>query len=286
MPSIALEHALPEPRSCRRQFDRAAATFDQARFIHDESRRRLLERLEALRVEPGTYADIGAAHAHGARALADRYPAADVVAVDASSAMLGSATSGSFARIAGDAEKLPFAAGSISLLFANQLLPWTMPERLFAEARRVLSPGGILLFATLGPESLAELRHAWSRVDDKIHVHALWDVQTLGDLVVRAGLEEPVLDVDRIEVSYADVGALVADLRACGATNTAAGRRHSLTGKARWQGFVDALAANRPGQRFKLTIELILGVAFGSRQTSRAGSGGEIVVPIDSLKRR
>jgi malonyl-CoA O-methyltransferase len=162
------------------------------------------------------------------------------------------------------------------------------PEALFAEARRVLRPEGVLVFSTLGPDTLQELRQAWRKADDAIHVHACWDMATLGDLAVRAGLEEPVLDVDRIRVSYTELSHAIRDLRACGATNTAAGRRRGLTGRGRWHRFAEALWEERQtggAQRLHLTVELIFGQAFGSRRGDKAAAGGEVAVPIARIGR-
>lgn len=289
MPLPAAEFALPEAAPSRRQFDRAARSFASASFLHDETRRRLLERLDGLRVGAGPCVDLGAAIGRGAAELAARFAGRPVVALDASRAMLAQAVAGPFARVAGDATRLPFPDRSIGLVFANLLLPWTRPEALFAEARRVLAPDGLLLFSTLGPDTLGEIRRAWHKADDAIHVHAFWDVQTLGDLAVRAGLEEPVLDVDRLRISYQELSGLVRDLRATGSTNTAGGRRRGLTGRGHWSAFVDALwrdqGEGRHG-RLNLTVELIFGQAFGSRAASRPGPAGEVVVPLDSLGRR
>jgi malonyl-CoA O-methyltransferase len=289
MPGIAAELALPERGQSRRRFDRAAPSFASASFVHDEARRRLLARLAGLRIAPGTFVDLGAALSHGAAALAALYPAARVVALDSSREMLRRAVPGSFALVAGDVSRLPLPAASADLLFANLVLPWTLPETLFAEARRVLKPEGALVFSTLGPDSLIELRQAWRKADDAIHVHAFWDMQTLGDLAVRAGLEEPVLDVDRLRVSYTELSHVIRDLRACGATNTALGRRRGLTGRGRWHRFAEALWQERQsgGQtRLNLTVELIFGQAFGARSSGKANVAGEIAVPLASLGKR
>jgi malonyl-CoA O-methyltransferase len=271
------------------RFDQAARSFHSASFIHDEARQRLLERLEHLKVGSGTFVDLGAALGQTAAELERQFPDARVVALDTSLPMLENCVAGEFTRMVADASMLPFASGSIDLLVANMVLPWMQPETLFAEARRVLKPDGLLLFSTLGPDSLIELRRAWARADDAIHVHAFFDVQMLGDLVVRAGLEEPVLDVDRLRVSYGELSTAIRDLRACGATNTAAGRRRGLTGRGRWQRFAEALwqDRNEGGQgRLSLTIELIFGQAFGARRPAGAGPGSEVVVPVEALGRR
>lgn len=192
-----------------------------------------------------------------------------------------------FAVAAGDAERMPAAAGSVDLILANLLLPWCRPDRVFAEVARVLAPNGLLLFATLGPDTLAEVRRAWAAVDDRIHVHALFEMHDLGDLLVAAGLEEPVVDVDRLAVTYATVAALVADLRACGAVNVAAGRRRTLTGKRRWRGFEAALDADRGAERLAVGVELILGQAWRGADRARTGdASGEVRIPADRVTRR
>jgi len=288
MGRLAAELALPEASSSRLGFDRAAPSFSSASFIHDEARRRLFERIDCLNVEPGAFIDLGSALGQSAAELTRRFPDARVVAVDSSQEMLQRSAEGPFTKLAGDAESLPLADRSVELMFANMVLPWAQTDALFAEARRVLTATGVLVFSTLGPDSLKELRRAWARADDAIHVHAFFDVQVLGDLALNAGLEEPVLDVDRIQVSYAELSGVIRDLRACGATNTAGGRRRGLTGRGRWHRFVEALWRDQGEgreRRLSLTVELIFGQAFGIDFTRKAGKNGETIVPLEALKR-
>jgi malonyl-CoA O-methyltransferase len=284
---LSLDDALPEKRAARRAFDRAHG-FASACFIHDETRARLLERLDVVRLTPNVAVDLGCATGRAAQALAARYPAARVLAVDSSVGMLRAAAAGGGAVgvLGGDAEALPLQTGSVDLALANLVLPWCRPDRLFAEAARVLVDGGALMFATLGPDSLREVRAAFAAVDDRLHVHAAFDLHDLGDLVVAAGLAEPVLDVDRLEVTYADIATLVRDLRAVGAMNTAGGRRRTLTGPRRWARFVDRLPRNSAG-RIAVTVELILGQAWGRGTVAVPGAGArEVRVPIERIHKR
>jgi malonyl-CoA O-methyltransferase len=286
--SLSLDDALPETRAARRAFDRARG-FESACFIHDEARSRLLERLELLRLTPKVAVDLGCATGRGAAGLAARYPAARVLAVDSSLRMLRAAAAGAAEGVrvlGGDAAALPLRSASVDLVLATLVLPWCRPDRLLAEAARVLTDGGALLFATLGPDSLQEVRAAFAAVDDRIHVHAAFDMHDLGDLALSVGLAEPVLDVDRIVVTYADVAALVRDLRAVGAVNTARARRRSLTGRRRWGRFVERLSRGVDG-RLAVTVELILGQAWGrGAVATRRPAAGEIRVPISRLGRR
>jgi malonyl-CoA O-methyltransferase len=281
-----IDDVLPDKRALRRSFDRARE-FDAACFVHDEARSRLLERLDWLRLTPETVVDLGCATGRAAGALAARYPTARVLAVDSSPAMLrlaaGRVASG-IAVVGGDAERLPLSAQRADLIFANLVLASCRPERVFAEASRVLTEGGALLFATLGPDSLAEVRRAFAAADEGIHVHAAFDLHDLGDFAMAAGLAEPVLDVDRLTVTYPNLAALVRDLRATGGVNVAPARRKSLTGKARWARFEAALAAQAT-ERLGITVELILGQAFGRGGASPRSRGGEVAIPIGRIGR-
>ncbi len=287
--SIGIEQALPEKRAARRAFDRAA-DFDSACFIHDAARERLLERLELVNLAPRTIVDLGCATGRGAAALAARYAGARVLAVDASTGMLRATVRQHGERVAaigGDAEQLPLRSHIIDLLFASLVLPWCRPDIVFAEAARVLAPGGVLLFATLGPDSLAEIRRAFAAVDNRIHVHAAFDMHDLGDLAMKSGLAEPVLDVDRLTVTYAEPARLWRDLNAVAGGNVAGGRRRELTGRGRWSRFERTLAP-RLGERFAVTVELIFGQAFGRgpvQTQRRAGGATEIAVPIERIGR-
>lgn len=290
--SVSLDSALPDARATRRSFDRATG-FDGASFAHDETRRRLLERLDLFDLAPRVAVDLGCATGRGAVALAGRYPDARVLAVDSSAGMLHAARARaaavpSVAALGGDAERLPLRDQSVQLILANLVLPWCRPPTLFAEAARVLEAGGLLLFATLGPDSLREVRAAWGAVDSALHVHAAFDLHDVGDLALAAGLAEPVLDVDRLEVTYSSVARLVDDLRSCAAVNVAAGRRRGLTGARRWQAFERALVGGGEAARFAITLELVLGQAWGrgARPAHRDLGSGEIAVPLETLRRR
>jgi malonyl-CoA O-methyltransferase len=286
MTTLKLELALPSKQASRAAFARAAATFDAACFVHDWTRARLLERLPLLRIDPTVIVDLGAATGRGTAALARQFAQARVIALDTSSAMLAAIERDRrVAPIAGDAERLPLAAKSATLVLANLVLPWCRPDAFFSELARVLAPGGALMFATLGPDTLREVRRAWASVDAGIHVHAAFDMHDLGDAAAAAGLAEPVLDVERMTLRYRDVADLVHDSRACGAVNTAGGRRKALTGRNRWQAFTQALHGTPRGERFDVTIEVIFGQAWGSGAQARAARG-EIVVPLTRVGRR
>lgn len=287
---LRAQDAMPGARDVRKTFDRVSTRFEEASVVHDEARRRLLERLQYVRIDPARVVDLGCAAGGGVLALAEAFPSARVIAIDASAAMLRVARArcgDSVVWLRADAETLPLGDGMAGLVFANMLLPWCRPENLFAEAARVLGPSGLFLFSTLGPDSLVQLRRAWASVDDAIHVHGFVDMHDLGDLVVRAGLAEPVLATETLSLTYAGVGDLVRDLRASGGVNIAAGRRRGLTGRVAWGAFEQALLAGRRHDRLSITVELILAHAWGAGPPRKVLGGlAEHAVPIDRIRRR
>ncbi len=284
---------LPERRAALRRFRRASATFDGADAVHMEARARMLSRLPLFKLNPRRVLDLGAATGKASVDLAAMYPDAQILSTDlclqmAERAQVRCKHLERIAVINGDAEKLPFADAGIDLIFTNLLLPWCDPREVFAEAARVLSDGGLLLFTSVGPNTLQEIRWAWSEVDDAVHVHGFADMHDLGDMANRAGLTEPVMDVDRLQVTYADLDGLVADLRACGATNVGYGRRTGLTGRARWQAFCNRFESQRTADRLSVSVELIFGQAWGSvssRRRSPTGGTGPVSISVEELTR-
>jgi len=279
-------YALPDRRATRALFDRASAAFDEASFVHDHTRGILLERLQYLRVAPGRVLDLGCGTGRGLPALRALFPAAAIVAVDSSAGMSTRAASATVeaAVVTADAAELPFASASFDLVLANLVLAWCPPEHFFAEVARVLAPEGLVLFSSLGPDTLEQVRRAWARSDRGIHVHGFFDMHDLADAAARAGLREPIVDVDRLTLTYGESAKLHADLRAAGATNVAGGRRRGLMGPRAYADYQQALARQNDAGRLPVTCELIFGQAFG-RPESRGG-GASYAIPVEAIGRR
>ena len=266
----------------RRAFSRAGGTYEAAAVLQGEVRNLLLERLELTDLEPRLVLDAGAGTGLGGRALKRRYPKARVLALDSAPGMLGAAAArGSWwrplSRVCADAARLPLPDASVDLVFSNFMLPWSDPERVFAEFRRVLAPRGFLTFTSLGPDTLRELRAAWASVDSFPRVHTFIDMHDLGDALVRSGFADPVLDVERYTLEYADVSGLAADLKAVGEVNALAGRSKGLTSPRKFDAMRTAYEAHRRNGRLPATYEVVFGQAWGPRDSSgRAGSSNTV----------
>ena len=273
----------------RRRFDSAAARFDSVDFVHTATRDGLMRRLAPMLIEPRTVLDLGAATGTATRLLARRFRRANVLAVDLSHNMLEQAgkKQGWFSRtsaVQADAAALPFADQCIDFVFANLLLPWVgNPSRAFSEISRVLVKDGLFTFATLGPDSLSEIRHACQCVDTHAHVNMFPDMHDIGDAAVQAGLRDPVLDVDRLAVTYRNADALFQDLTAMGARNSLLRRNRSLSAPKRFKAMTAALDGLRDNGLLTLELELVFGHCWGSGPRS---ADGEFRVPAGRIRQR
>lgn len=280
----------------RASFDRASATYEAAAVLQARVSDELLTRLEPFDFKPAVVVDLGAGTGRMTGELKKRYRRSLVVAIDLASGMLHEARRHQqflrrFERVCGDAMRLPLADASVDVLVSSLMLQWCdPPDQAFAEIRRVLKPEGFVAFSTFGPDTLRELRSAWAEADGAEqaynHVNQFTDMHDVGDAVVRAGLSEPVLDVDRMQLTYPDALALMRDLKAIGAHNVTAGRPRGLVGRARMQRMQQAYETFRRDGRLPATYEIVYGVAWGGAgRPARGVVGGEVRIAPGSIRR-
>ncbi len=279
-------------RAVARAFDRASASYDAAAALQERVRNELLGRLDELKVQPRTVLDLGAGTGHASRALKRRFPQATVVAVDIAPGMLERARAQSrwlrrFERVRADAYALPFRDGAFDLVFSSLMLQWCDDlDAVFTEMARVLAPGGLLLFSTFGPGTLSELREAWASSDTRSnHVNHFFDPHALGSALMHAGLGEPVLDVDRIVLRYADTMTLMRELKAIGAQNASRGRPRGLTGPRRLAAMSKAYEGLRSDGMLPATYEVIHATAWGGERRAERFPGETLISPSAIRKR-
>jgi len=276
-------------RAVRQGFERAAPDYDAYAVLQHEVESRLLERLEFLRSEPLRVLDAGCGTGIACAQLAGRFPQADIVGLDWSAGMLGQLRrrgAGTLA-VCADMHQLPLASASMDLVFSNLAVQWSDHlQELLLGFRRVLKPGGMLLFSTFGPDTLQELRSAWATVDGYAHVNRFPDMHDIGDGLVAAGFNEPVMDVDRLTLEYRDVTSLMRELKLIGARNAATDRRPGLTGKRAFAQVLEAYEQFRRGDVYPATYEIVYGAAFGPRegQPLRSEQGEEATFSVEALK--
>lgn len=277
----------------RRAFERSATSYDRAAVVQREIGARLFERLDSIRLQPSVVVDVGCGTGAITAMLLKKYRRARVVGLELAPTLVVAARKRvpwlrTLHGAVAEPEALPLASASCDLIFSNLTLQWCVDlERAFAEFRRVLKPGGALLFSTLGPDTLIELRRSWLAADRHNHVNAFLDMHDVGDALVRARLAEPVMDVERLTLTYPEVDSLMRDLKALGASNVTAGRARNLTGKGRLHAMRAAYEQfRRADGLLPVTCEVVYGHAWGPLQNpTRPRSDGEAIFPLAQLRR-
>ncbi|HRC60342.1 MAG TPA: malonyl-ACP O-methyltransferase BioC, partial [Candidatus Propionivibrio aalborgensis] len=234
-------------RQVRRNFARAATSYDAVAVLQREVGSRMLERLDYVKIEPRRVLDVGCGTGISLTALSERYPKSKVIGADASEAMLRTGRtqrsglrwllpflrSSRSSLISADALALPFTAGSLGLVWSNLMLHWLDdPLPAFHEIYRALDVGGLLMFSTFGPDTLKELRTSFS--DGYAHTQRFADMHDYGDMLLECGYSDPVMDVEALTMTYASLDDLFRDLRQSGAACAMQARRRGLMGRSAW----------------------------------------------------
>ena len=284
-------------RAIKAHFGRAAGSYLAAAALQNIVQDQLLERLAAIKSPPQRILDIGSGPGRGALALRKAFPNAQIVALDFALPMLAQIpvksrwnpfSEPAIHRIAGDAAMLPLAGGCANVLFSNLCIQWCLDlAPLFAEWRRVLKQDALLAFTSFGPDTLIELRQAWAQVDQGAHVNQFFDMHDIGDALLRAGFKDPVLSTERYTLSYPSVRALLAELKAIGATNALNARRTGLGGKAAIAQMIQRYPVDADG-RVSATYEVVFAQAHApAHGVPIRGAGAEIAsVPVSAITRR
>ena len=288
-----------DKKQVRESFNRAANNYDNVAILQCEVGTRLIERLELIKLQPQRILDVGSGTGTITRLLSTQYKKSEIISLDLAAAMLQQARNkqstlqrwfGKQRYLCGDADQLPLADNSVDMIFSNLAIQWCSDLDLtFNEFRRVLKPDGLLLFTSFGPDTLKELRDAWRSVDDAVHVNAFIDMHDIGDALLRSGLADPVMDTETLTLTYDDGMDVMRDLKAMGAHNVTAGRKHSLTGKNRLKQMLSAYNNFRlDDDKLPATYEVIYGHAWGSKAQSRqqADEDGSINIPLSQIGRR
>jgi malonyl-CoA O-methyltransferase len=259
-------------------------------WLHEEVGRRMAERLEWIKLQPQAWADWGPVRG-GVKAhalVAQRYPRAQgwVVEHDAKHAAAAKLL---LARPWWKLNAPPVRhgdvpEGGVQMLWANMALHMSPdPQALIAQWHRALATDGFLMFSCLGPDTLRELRALYAQLGWPPPAHEFTDMHDWGDMLVHGGFAEPVMDMERITLTWKTPQRLLAELRELGA-NLGRGRFPALRGRA-WrqelENRIDQSLRDADG-RLALTFEIVYGHAV--RPAPRVRVAGESAVSMRDMQ--
>lgn len=286
------EYPAVDKRQVRRAFNRAADTYDHAAVLQQEIERRLVDKLEYINIAPCYVLDLGCGTGIGSRALSDCFKKSTVVSLDIAESMLAVAKNRKawlkkHRFVCADMEQLPFKSGLFDLVFSSSALQWSNDlDRTFCEINGSMNTGGLIQFATFGPDTLTELRQAWREVDGYSHVNQFIDMHDVGDALMRCGFGDPVMESERIILTYSSVNDLLRDLKAIGANTVDSGRPRQVTSKSRFKSFQDAYERFRDDGVLPATYEIVYGHAWKSRDVTATESDlNDIPIFVNRLMR-
>ena len=234
-------------------------------WLHDEVARRMAERLQWIKLEPAAWAHWAPVRGGlAAQPLVEgRYPrAACIVAREPA---LPPSLVRPWWKFGLPALRLgPVPEGGVQMLWANMALHMSAaPQELIAQWHRALEPDGFLMFSCLGPDTLRELRALYREMGWPPPAHEFTDMHDWGDMLVEAGFAEPVMDMERITLTWQTPERLLEELRELGA-NLHPARFARLRGRRWREQLHDGLsrALVQPDGRLALTFEIIYGHAM------------------------
>lgn len=268
-PPLLFDRALLRLRRAR-----AAAYGGAGGFLLDEVAASIAERLAFIQRRFDVALDLGSGGAALAQALAGSGKVGTVIRAERSAGLLQGWPG---LALLCDEEALPFAAGSLDLVVSGLALQWVndLPGTL-AQIAWALRPDGLLIAALAGAGTLQELREALTEAELELtggaaaRVAPFADVRAMGGLLQRAGLALPVCDMDTVSVGYADMGALIGELRAMGATNMLTGARKPLTRQAvRRAAEIYAERFGDPRGRVRATFNIVYVTAWAPHHSQQ-----------------
>jgi malonyl-CoA O-methyltransferase len=240
-------------------------------WLHEEVARRMEDRLQWIRMEPKAWAHWEPVRGGLlAQALLERrYPKAECFVAE-SQANRAEVAQGHVARpwwrrwAAPARHHGPLPDACVQMLWANMALHMSAdPQALIAKWHRALATDGFLMFSCLGPDTLRELRALYAMLGWPPPAHDFTDMHDWGDMLVHAGFAEPVMDMERITLTWETPARLLEELRELGA-NLHPGRFAALRGRG-WRARLDQELAHSlrgPDGRLALTFEIIYGHAL------------------------
>jgi malonyl-CoA O-methyltransferase len=257
-----------------------------------EGEKRLAERLDYIKLSPRVVLDLSVPGSASNDILYQLYPKSRIIngltppmSMLDSACQLQRARGKNCVRIA--LPNLPLQDHSVDLVFSNMGLLWLLDtQTLFDEIRRTLTPNGLVMFTSLGPDTLIEARQAWAQVDNALHINQFTDMHHLGDQMTQVGLNDPVTDAEWLTFHYSDPCYLLYDLKAVGSFILAAEQKsQAIVGPKTLDHYSQAYSEQKVGGVYPATFELVYGHAWGNSLPTAKQTETDTFISASSLKK-
>ena len=286
MPSSAPERSALRPvdAAALAHVERRLQRAPEAPWLHGEVARRMADRLAVIRLQPRLVIDWGAFLGASRDHLERSYPHARLLAVEAdegrcaaTAARLKAPWWRSWRGAAAICSADQLAPGSAQLLWSNMGLHGQAdPQATMSAWHKALQVDGFLMFSTLGPGTLMQLARLYAAQGWPAPMAPLVDMHDLGDMLVRCGFADPVMDQETVTLTWADPQALLTELRGLG--GNADPRRGRGLRTPRWRQRLMAALAGLAGAdgRIGLDFEVVYGHAFRPAPRPRLAARTEL----------
>ncbi|EXI65274.1 MAG: Malonyl-CoA O-methyltransferase BioC [Candidatus Accumulibacter adjunctus] len=251
---------VPARRRVRESFDRAAASYDEAAIVQRRVCQLLLDQFRSSAM-PDSILDAGCGTGYGIGLLRQRWPAAEILAIDFAPAMLAAARQGADLCIAADIEALPCRDASCNIWWSNLTVQWCDPVAVCREAHRVLRPHGELALSTLGPATFAELRESFASIDQHRHTIGFSEPEAIAAALRHAGFAGVRLHRQTVSQHYPDLASLLRAVKDIGANSVGDGARSGMLGRRAWQSVQAAYERHRTSDGLPARYDVILAYA-------------------------
>lgn len=263
------------------------APANESPWLHEEVARRMQERLEWIKVQPSSWVHWqplrGGLQAHGL--ITQRYPKAACTLLETTGAAAERAAKALVAPrwkpqawLQPKTSVVTQVAQPAQMLWSNMSLHMAAdPQGLMAQWHQALAVDGFLMFSCLGPDTLKELQTLYKALGWPAPAHDFTDMHDWGDMLIGAGFAEPVMDVERITLTFETPERLLQELRGLG-RNLHNGRFAALRGRGWHRQLLQALGR----QPLQLSFEVIYGHAF--KPAPRLSVSAHSEISLDSMR--
>ncbi|MBH44652.1 MAG: malonyl-[acyl-carrier protein] O-methyltransferase BioC [Gammaproteobacteria bacterium] len=266
-----------------KSFNKRAKKYDEYSIIQREVADRLIDRIKMIKINPKKILDIGSGTGYLSNKLKIIFPQSEIICLDLSSQMLNISKKKypNLLHLVADAEDLPFKDSSFDFVLSSFTFHWCKDiDKLLSTIIKILNEKGLLIFTTVGPDTLIELNNIFKEIDNEQHVNDFLDMHIYGDMLLSQGYEDPVVDVEKIKLEYPNLNTAINSLRETGSNVLLKDktRKSNMKIKEKYRKFYKN---NDYKDIFPITYELIYATAWKKNKIKNPES--DKIIPIKEI---